>query len=65
MSDELPPLSVLGVNKAHAMKAVRWLRARSILAFYRAADRSLNAWVIKSGSDATYKVMNDALEATR
>ena len=65
MTEQSLPLSVLGVTKAHAAKAVRWLRARSVLSFYRAEDKSLNAWVLKTGREATYAIMNKALEATR
>lgn len=60
-----PALSVTGVTKAHAMRAVRYLRARSMLAFHRAADKSLNAFVTKHGEEQTYQAMRDALAATQ
>ena len=60
-----PALSVTGVKKAHAKRAIKWMKDRSLLAFYRDADQSLNAFEFKYGREWTYKVMNDALEATR
>ena len=60
-----PDYSVVGVTKTHARRAIAWLRDRSILAFYRAEDRSLNTWRLKAGSDATYQALHDALDATR
>lgn len=57
--------SVLGVTKTHAKRAITYLRRRSILAFYRAEDKSLNAWELKSGRDATYAALNNALKETR
>lgn len=60
-----PALSVTGVTKAHATRAVKWLRHRSYLGFYRKADKSLNMFATKHGNDHAYKAMNDALEATR
>jgi len=60
------PLSVLGVTKTHAQRAIRWLRVhRGLLAFYRAEDGSLNSWELKEGRDKTYEVLNKALEVTR
>lgn len=60
-----PALSVTGVGKAHARRAIRWLRDRSLLAFYRDEDRSLNAFEFKHGREWTYRVLDDALAATR
>lgn len=60
-----PALSVTGVTKAHAQRAIRWLRDRSLLAFYRAEDHSLNAFEFKHGREWTDKVLRDALDATR
>ena len=60
-----PCLSVLGVTKAHAKRARRWLANRGLLSFYRAEDKSLNAFEFKHGRDWTYRALNDALEATR
>ena len=60
-----PALSVTGVTKTHAKRAMRWMRDRSLLAFYRASDKSLNAFEFKHGREWTYQMMNDALEATR
>lgn len=65
MTDNQPALSVLGVTKAHATRAIARLRRWSILAFYREADCSINAWEIRGGPDATYKAMRDALDLTR
>ncbi len=62
--DNGPALSVTGVKRAHGARAVKWLANRSLLAFYR-RDGSLNAFVFKGGRDATYKALNDALDATR
>lgn len=60
-----PALSVLGVTKAHATRAVRWMRDRSMLAFYRERDKSLNAFEFRQGSEFTYEVMKKALEETK
>lgn len=62
--DTGPAISVTGVTKAHAMRAVKWLRARNMLAFYRAADRSLNALVTKHGPEQTERSLRDAYAAT-
>lgn len=60
-----PALSVLGVRKTHAERAIKWLKERSLLAFYRAADRSLNMHEYPKGRDWTYQTMERALEATK
>lgn len=62
--DNGPAVSVTGVTKAHAMRAIRWLRARNMLAFYRAADKSLNAIVTKFGAEQTERALRDAYVAT-
>jgi hypothetical protein len=58
-------LSRLGVTKTHAARAVRWLRNRGLVAFYRAADRSLNTWETKKGREWTYQTLDRALDETR
>jgi uncharacterized protein GlcG (DUF336 family) len=58
-------LSVTGVNKSHGLKAVKWLRDRSLLSFYNAKDKSLNAFEFKHGSEWTYNALHKALEETR
>ena len=58
-------ICVMGVTKTHAKRAITYLRRRSILAFYRPEDKSLNTWELKSGRDATYDALNKAVEATR
>ncbi|AKF13292.1 hypothetical protein PHIN3_27 [Sinorhizobium phage phiN3] len=63
--DNPTALSVTGVTKSHATRAIKWLRDRSLLAFYRKEDKSLNAFEFKHGREWTYKALNDALEATR
>lgn len=60
-----PALSVLGVSKSHAQRAIRYMSKRSLGAFYRPEDKSLNCFEFKHGRDWTYKAMEDALEATR
>lgn len=60
-----PALSVTGVTKTHAQRAVRWLRNRCVLAFYRGADRSLNVFPTKYGSERDYENMHAAIDATR
>lgn len=60
-----PALSVTGVTKKHGLKAVKWLRDRNLLSFYSNADRSLNAFEFKYGSEWTYNALNKALEETR
>jgi hypothetical protein len=59
-----PSLSVTGVKADHARRAVKWLRKRSILAFYRKEDRSLNILETKFGPDMTYEAMDRALKET-
>lgn len=59
-----PAVSVTGVTKAHAARAIKWLRARNMLAFYLPADRSLNALVTKYGADMTERALRDAYAAT-
>lgn len=63
MSDYHPIVSVTGVTKAHAEKAIVHLRKRSLLAFYRKDDKSLNAFEFKEGYDWTDRVLRMALEA--
>jgi hypothetical protein len=63
--DNAPALAVTGLTKAHAIRAIRYLRNRSMLAFYRKDDKSLNAFVTKFGEDQTYRAMNEAVAATR
>jgi hypothetical protein len=60
-----PALSVTGITKAHATRAIKWMKDRSLLAFYRADDKSLNAFEFKHGAEWTDKAMRDALDATR
>ena len=57
-------LSVTGVTKAHAKRAVRWMRDRSLSAFYRPADKSLAAFEFKDGRDWTYDTLHTALKET-
>lgn len=59
-----PALSVTGATKSHARRAVRWLADRSLLAFYRPTDKSLNAFEFKFGRDWTYAVLRQALRET-
>lgn len=56
-------VSILGLTKVDAMRAVRWLNHRGILGFYRKADRSLNVFVTKHGREWTQKAAEDALAA--
>ncbi len=58
-------LSVTGVTKTHARRAIRYMAARSMAAFYRAADKSLNAFEFKHGRAWTYQTMHNALDATK
>lgn len=60
-----PFLSVTGLRKDHALRAKKWLRDRSILAFYSAADKSLNAPETNHGKAWTYEAMHEAIDATR
>lgn len=60
-----PALSVLGVSAPHARRAVKWLAARSLAAFYRPQDRSLRAFSIKAGDAATVDMLHAAVDATR
>lgn len=60
-----PALAVVGVTKSHASRAQKWLKDRSYLAFYRATDKSLNAFEYPQGADWTYDLLRRALEATR
>jgi hypothetical protein len=64
-STNSPALSVLGVDRAHAKRAMRWLEKRSLLSFYRPVDNSLNAFEFRQGRDWTYAVLHKALAETR
>lgn len=64
-TSQAPALSVTGVTAAHARRAISWMSKRSLAAFYRKADKSLNAFEFKHGSEWTYRAMRDALAATR
>jgi hypothetical protein len=61
---EHPPESILGVTKKHAHAAIQLGRRRSFIAFYRAQDKSINAFVTKEGRDATRKALESLLEDT-
>lgn len=65
MFENEPAISVLGVTKAHATRAIRHLRRGSVLAFYRAADKSVNVFPSKFGKDRDYEVLSAAIDATR
>jgi hypothetical protein len=60
-----PALSVTGVTKTHAVKAIRWLNHRNLLAFYSAADKSLNALEYPRGKEWTYDMLDSALRETK
>lgn len=60
-----PALSVVGVTKVHAKRAIKWLRDRNYLAFYRAADHSLNAFKYPQGDEWTYDLLHRAIKETR
>lgn len=65
MTDTGPALSVTGVTASHASRAIKWMRARSMLAFYRREDKSLNAFEFKYGKEWTYAKLHEALDETR
>lgn len=65
MFENEPSLSIVGVSKTHAVKAIRRLRKGSVLAFYRPADKSLNVFPSKFGRHRDYEIMREALDATR
>jgi len=56
-------LRVTGVTKAQAQRAIQWLKARNLLAFYRSG--ALCAFEFKHGRDWTHNVLRKALEETR
>lgn len=60
-----PALSILGVNKAEARKAVTYLRNRGRIAFYNASDRSLNTFPSNQGRDADYAALDAAVRHAR
>lgn len=60
-----PVCSVTGVTKADAKRAIKWLRDRSLLSFYRKEDKSLNAFQYKHGSEWTYNALHTALKETK
>ncbi len=62
---ETPTVAVTGITKAHAMRAIARLRNRSVLAYYQRHDKSLNAWVLKTGAEATRQALKRAIEETR
>ena len=43
-------VSVTGVTKITATRAIRYLRARSVCAFYSVKDKSLNCFPLKPGN---------------
>lgn len=58
-------LFVSAKNKAHALRAKKWLRDRSLLAFYSSENKSLNAYEFtKHGKDWTLNALTKALEET-
>lgn len=61
---ETPLLDVIGVGKQHGQRAVGWLRARNILAFYDSTGRTLRAHETKLGAGRTYELMHEAIDAT-
>lgn len=60
-----PDLSVPGVAREHGARAARWLRNRSILAYYHGGEESLRAPVTVNGRQWTCDAMDKALAATR
>lgn len=60
-----PALSVLGITKRQADRAIKWLCDRNYLAFYRPQDKSLNAFEYPQGSAWTYDLLERAIKATR
>ncbi len=60
-----PIHSVTGVTKAHAMRAKKWMRDRSLLSFYRKEDKSLNAFEFKHGAEWTENALRTALKETK
>ncbi|QWY83161.1 hypothetical protein [Rhizobium phage RHph_X2_24] len=59
-----PVHSVTGVSKTHARRAMKWLKDRNLLSFYRSADKSLNAFEFKHGKEWTENALRDALKET-
>jgi hypothetical protein len=64
MSDHHAIVSVTGVTKTHAARAVARLRRRALVAWYNSTDKSLNAFEFKEGKDWTDRVLRMALAAT-
>lgn len=62
---ESPLLDVIGVEKTHGQRAVRYLRNRSILAIYDPKNETLRAPETKFGRARTYDLMHAALKATK
>jgi hypothetical protein len=62
MNFETPYLSVTGVTKGHASRAIVWMRNRSLAAFYKQGE--LCAFEFKHGREWTYDVMHKALAET-
>lgn len=59
------PLTVLGVSKTHAQRAITYMSDRNLLAFYAPKERALCAFEFKHGREWTYNAMTHALLATR
>lgn len=58
-------LSVTGVSRTTAVRAIKWLKDRSVPAFYRASDRSLCTFQLKGGNERTYETLYRAIDAVR
>ena len=65
MFENEPAISIVGITKTHAQRAIRRLRRGSVLAFYRPADKSVNVFPSKFGKERDYEVLSAAIDATR
>jgi hypothetical protein len=65
MTEYHPIHSVTGLNKAHALRAQKWLKDRNLLSFWRKEDKSLNAFEFKHGKDWTQNALETALKETK
>lgn len=62
---EAPHITIPGIAKAHAVRAIRYLRIRGMLAFYRKNDKSLNVMITKFGLDQTTAIASYAMAVTK
>jgi len=64
-SDTTKPLTVPNINPYHADRAIKWLKDRSLPAYYRPNSNELCAFEFKQGREYTYDALYEALKETK